>query len=77
MMKMCVREDYDTMDGTKLGPVNWDDHQDPSLKAITRTVDLHIESWYNKKLRQLQSRKVRLTYEIIKLEKEGPAESVR
>ena len=64
------------MDGIELGPVDWDDHQDPSLEAVTRTIDLHTESWYNEKLRQLQSRKVRLTYEKMKPEEEGPAESV-
>ena len=53
-----LREDYDRVDGTKLGPVDWDDHQDPSLEAVTSTVDLHTESWYNEKLRQLQSWKV-------------------
>ena len=47
-----LREDYDTVD--------WDDHQDPSLEAVTRTIDLHTESWYNAKLRQLQSHKVPL-----------------
>ena len=31
-----LREDYDTVDGIKLGPVDWDDHQDPSLKAVTQ-----------------------------------------
>ena len=37
-------EDDDTMDGTELNPVDWDDHQNPSLEAVTRIVDLHIES---------------------------------
>ena len=37
-----------------MNPVDWDDHQDPSLEAVTRTVDLHIELWYNEKLRKLQ-----------------------
>ena len=55
--------------------MDWDDHQDPSLKAVTRTVDLHTESWYNGKLRKLQSQRVNLTYEKMK-PKEGPAESV-
>ena len=40
-----LREDYDIVDGMELGPMDWDDHQDPSLKALTRTVDLHTESW--------------------------------
>lgn len=71
-----LREDYDTLDGTELSLVDWDDHQDPSLEAVTRTVHLHTESWYNEKLRQLQSWKVRLTYERTKPEEEGPAESV-
>ena len=64
------------MDGTKLGPVDWDDHWDPSLEAVTRAVDLHTKWWYNVKLRQLQSRKVCDTYEETKLEEEGLAESV-
>ena len=38
-------EDYDIVDGTKLGPMDWDDHRDPFLEAVTRTVDLHTESW--------------------------------
>ena len=60
----------------ELSLVNWDDHQDPSLEVVTRTVDLHTESWYNRKLRQLQSQKVHLTYEKMKPE-EGPTELVR
>ena len=71
-----LRGDYDTVDGTELSPVDWDDHQDPSLEAVTRTVDLHTKPWYNEKLRRLQSRKVCLTYEKMKPE-EGPAESVK
>ena len=70
-----LREDYDIVDGTELGPVDWDDHQDPSLEAVTRTTNLHTESWYNEKLRQLQSRKVCLTYEKMKPEEEGPTDS--
>ena len=70
-----LRADYDTMDGTELNPVDWDDHQDPFLEAVTRTVDLHTESWYNGKLRKLQSQRVHLTYEKMK-PKEGPAESI-
>ena len=65
-----LRENYDTMDGTKLSPVDWDDHQDPSLEVVTVIVDLHIESWYNEKLRQLQNQKIRLTYEKMKLEED-------
>ena len=38
-----LREDYDTVDGTQLSPVDWDDHHDPSLEAVTRTVDLHTK----------------------------------
>ena len=72
-----LREDYNTVEGTELNPVYWDDHQDPSLGAINRTVELHTEWWYNKKLRQLQSQKVILTYEMMKPEEESPAESVR
>ena len=70
-------EDYYTVEGTELGPVNWDNHRDPSLEAVTRAVDLHTKWWYNMKLRQLQSWKVRLTYEKMKAEEEGPAELVR
>lgn len=70
-----LRKDYDTVVGTDLNPVDWNDHQDPSLEAVTRTVDLHTESWYNIKLRKLQSQKVPLTYEMMK-PKEGPAESI-
>ena len=51
-----LREDYNTVEGTQLSLLNWDDHQDPSLEAVTRVVDLHTEWWYNVKLRQLQSR---------------------
>ena len=69
--------DYDTVDRTELNPMDWDDHQDPSLEAVTRTVDLHTKSWYNEKLRQLQSRKGRLTYEKMKLDEEGPVEFVK
>ena len=58
-----LKEDYNTVEGTKLSPVDWDDHQDPSLRAITRTIELHTEWWYNMKLRQLQSQKVVLIYE--------------
>ena len=36
-----LREDYNIVDGTKLSPVDWDDHQDPSLGAITKTIELH------------------------------------
>ena len=50
-----LRKDYDTLDGTKLGLVDLNDHQDPLSEVITRTVDLHTESWYIKKLRKLQS----------------------
>ena len=71
-----LREDYDIVEGTELSPVDWDDHQDPSLEAITRTVEFHTEQWYNKKLRQLQSQRVVLTYEKMKPEEEGPTESV-
>ena len=70
-----LREDYETVVGTELNPVDWDDHQDPSLEAVTRTVDLHTESWYNAKLRKLQRQKVLLTYEMMK-PKEGLAESI-
>ena len=29
-----LREDYDSMDGIELNPVNWGDHQDPSLEQL-------------------------------------------
>ena len=58
-----------------MNPVDWDDHQDPSLEAVTRTVDLHTESWYNDRLRKLQSQRIHLTYERMK-PKEGLVESV-
>ena len=57
-----LREDYNTVERTELNPVDWDDHQDPSLEAVTRIVDLHTKSWYNGKLRKLQSQRVHLTY---------------
>lgn len=72
-----LRKDYSTVEGIELSPVDWDNHQDPSLEAVTKVVDLHTEWWYNAKLRQLQSQKVRLTYEKMKPEEEGPTESVR
>ena len=71
-----LREDYNIVEGIELSPVDWDDHQDPSLGAITRIVELHTEWWYNEKLRQLQNRKVVLTYEKMKPNEEGPVESV-
>lgn len=71
-----LREDYNTVEGTELNPIEWDDHQDPSLDAVTRTVELHTKWWYNRKFRQLQSRKVYLTYEKMKPEEEIPAESI-
>ena len=71
-----LREDYNIVEGIELSPVDWDDHQDPSLGAIIRTVEFHIEQWYNRKLRQLQSQRVVLTYEKMKLEEEDPVESV-
>lgn len=71
-----LREDYSIVEGTELSPMDWDDHQDPSLEAVTRAVDLHTEWWYNRKLRQLQSQKVHLTYEKMKPKEEIPAESV-
>ena len=46
-----------------MNPVDWDDHQDPSLEAVTRAVDLHTESWYNERLRKLQRQRIPLTYE--------------
>ena len=58
-----------------MNPVDWDDHQDPSLEAVTRAVDLHTESWYNERLRKLQRQRIPLTYEKMK-PKEGPVESV-
>ncbi len=51
-----LRKDYDTVDGTELNPVDWDDHQNPSLEVVTRTVDLHTKLWYNENFRKLQSR---------------------
>lgn len=71
-----LREDYDMVDGTKSGPVDWDDHQDPFLEGVTRIVDLHTKSWYNEKLRQLQIQKVHLTYKMMKPEEEGPPKSL-
>ena len=49
-----LREDYNTVEGTKLNPVDWDDHQDPTLEAVTRAIDLHNKSWYNERLRKLK-----------------------
>lgn len=46
-----LREDFEEVEKTKLGPVDWDDHQDPSLEAVSRSVDLHTEAWYNEKLK--------------------------
>ena len=58
-----------------MNPVDWDDHQDPSLEAVTRAVDLHMESWYNERLRKLQRQRIPLTYEMM-MPKERQAESV-
>ena len=70
-----LREDYDTVEGIELNPVNWNDHQDPFLEAITRAVDLHSESWYNERLRKLQRQRMPLTYEMM-MPKERQVESI-
>ena len=38
-----LSEDSNIVEGTELSLVDWDDHQDPFLGAITRTVELHSE----------------------------------
>ena len=63
-----LREDFEEVENTELSPVDWDDHQDPSLEAVTRSVDLYMEAWYNERLRQLQSWGVPLTYELMRPE---------
>ena len=70
-----LREDFEEVEKTELSPVDWNDHQDPSLEAVSRSVDLHTEVWYNKKLRQLQSQGVPLTFEKMKPEA-VPTESI-
>ena len=39
-----LREDYNIVDGTEFGPMDWDDHHDPSLETVTRTIGLHTDS---------------------------------
>ena len=45
------------------------------MEAVSRSVDLHTEVWYNEKLRQLQSQGVPLTFEKMKPEA-VPTESI-